>query len=305
MMHRQDYDVQLPRLEDFTRPDNGAQSFISLTHICVELANISYLMNLHRDIIYDEILPILTSLQKWIDELPEALRICAPNGERKRYSRLVLELHIPYFMAIILLYLLPGYHRRSQYLCTASIVASSCAARLYEDILCHEDVTYLVPIHGWMVLVIAVPQVYCAAKCAGQETVCSEELDLVCSVLTQMCEKYTSARMVLGKITRFRRDGNHIPGLAGASGNENDAANLHQYHHDPDENFSNIGSLFPFPSNICPKMGLLQRPPVVDNVNNNMFSPFNMGDFNWTFDWTTPMEDLDAYDGLYQSTGML
>lgn len=264
----------------------NAHFSIQLPRLLLNLSDIQSLNIKTLQVTSDRLQSISFSLQLWMDELPDDLKLFAQHATRRPYNRPASELSIFYFICIILLYLVPGPHRQSLRLCSASIVASSCITRLYEEILYHEDVTYLLPIHGWMILVAAVPQIYSVTKFPNQKGICEEELDILTSVLSELHNKYPSAGPVLKKIATFRQKGITFSGLENTTTNECTTSGAQNSAHS-DEFFSNIDALFPFPDCFSPKLKLL-RPAAAETSDipeQSGFMPFNVDEMSWTFDW--------------------
>jgi hypothetical protein len=282
MIRIQDCDVELPTLEDAATPTLKARASIQLPRLLVNLSSIETLNAQRMPILSDQLDPIILSLRCWINQLTDDLRLYDEGGGRLPYNRVASEVYLFYFVCIILLYLLPGPHRNSLLLCSASIIASSCIARLYEELLHHEDATYLLPIHGWVNLVAAVPQIYCIAKFPDLKPVCDEELDIITAVLTELYNKYPSAGPVIRKIARFRQSGIAFSGLGTAVGVTDMAENIRNI----DGLFSDLGGLFPFPDSISPKMDRLRpRDDEGQDMVDPNFMPFNVDEMTWTFDW--------------------
>ncbi|KAH8650557.1 fungal-specific transcription factor domain-containing protein [Tricladium varicosporioides] len=286
MIRQQDFDVCLPTLEDNNIATTAAQFSIQLPRLLLNLSNIQSLNIKTPHATADRLESISSSLQLWIDELPDDLKLFAQNATRRPYDRPTSELFIFYFICIILLYLIPGPHRQSLRLCSASVVASSCITRLYEEILYHEDVNFLLPIHGWMILVAAVPQIYSVTKFPNQKETCEEELGILISVLSELHNKYPSAGPVLKKIATFRQKGITFSGLDNTTTNECIGSTAQNLAHS-DEFFNNIDALFPFPDCFSPKLKLL-RPDTSEasDIPGQLgFMPFNVDEMSWTFDW--------------------
>ncbi|KAF4634560.1 hypothetical protein G7Y89_g3541 [Cudoniella acicularis] len=296
MIRRQDCGVELPTLNDVATPTLQARASIQLPRLLVNLSSIETLNTQRVPISSNQLNPIILSLRCWIDGLENDLRLYDEGGERLPYNRVTSEIYLFYFVCIILLYLLPGPHRHSPLLCSASIVASSCIAQLYEELLHHEDVTYLLPIHGWVNLVAAVPQIYCIAKFPDLKPICDEELDITTAVLTELYNKYPSAGPVMRKISRFRQSGIAFSGLGttvGVTGMAKDSRNK-------DGLFSDVGGLFPFPDTISSKIDLLRpRADEGQNMVDPNFMPFNVDEMTWTFDWLDSTTNSLEGNGLW------
>lgn len=292
MIRRQDCSVELPTLDDVATPTLQARASIQLPRLLVNLSSIESLNTQRVPISSDQLDPIIFSLRCWLEELEDELRLHDERGERLPYNRATTEIFLFYFVCIILLYLLPGPHRHSSLLCAASIIASSCIAQLYEELLHHEDVTYLLPIHGWVNLVAAVPQIYCIAKFPDLKPICDEELDTITAVSAELYNKFPSAGPVIRKISRFRQSGITFSGLGNPVGVRDRAENISSR----DEVFSDLDRLFPFPDSISPKIDLLRpRADEGQDLMDTNFMPYNVDEMTWTFDWwDSTMNNLEG-----------
>lgn len=87
-----------------------------------------------------------------------------------------------------------------------SLVASSCIARLYNEIDCRDDLSYLLGIQNWFLTVAAMPQLlYNAAESSLESNShCPEELDMIVSSLEQVQARIPGSTVVLNAINRLR-----------------------------------------------------------------------------------------------------
>ncbi|KAB2569404.1 Cutinase transcription factor 1 beta [Lasiodiplodia theobromae] len=327
MLRLQDLDIRHLEPNDFPEGDSiSAMVFCAMTRLCTELSHIEALSAQRRPAAPADILARVSALRAWIAALPPALRLFDEHDNRRRrpWSRLVAECHIFYFVAVILVCLLPGPHRQSLTFCTASIVASSCIARLYEEILCHEEVHCLLPIHGWTTLLAAVPQIYCGVKYPNLASVCAEELDISAAVLEQMRDKYESAAVVLTKVDALRRtdaaaaagwlnqplsSSSSSPPRANGSSSSNQTGGDQSWR-ETEGLADAVAGLFPFPSHLSPKMGLLPLPfgssaasaVAVDitmmgaaELPSPVAMPFDPGEITWPLDLSAfSLANLDS-----------
>ncbi|KAK0609225.1 Acetamidase regulatory protein [Lasiodiplodia hormozganensis] len=331
MLRLQDLDIRHLEPSDFPDGEDDSISaliFCAMTRLCTELSHIEALSAQRRPASLNAILARVSALGAWIAALPPALRLFDDDNRRRPWSRLVAECHIFYFVAVILICLLPGPHRQSLTFCTASIVASSCIARLYEEILCHEEVHCLLPIHGWTTLLAAVPQIYCGVKYPHLAPICAEELDISAAVLEQMRDKYESAAVVLTKVDALRRtdaaaavgwlnqpplssssSSSPPPRVNGSSSNNQTGGD--QSWRETEGLADAVAGLFPFPSHLSPKMGLLLPLPfgssaasavAVDitmvgaaELPSPVAMPFDPGEITWPLDLSAfSLANLDS-----------
>lgn len=296
------FDVKLPTLADFESPDMSAKIFISTSPLCLIMAEIQTLSLRRQRIDVEEVAALLISLRSWLISLPDDLQLYT-SEVRKSYHLPVLQLHLLYLASFIWLSLLPGRHRQSRVLCTSAFVAASCIARLYDDILSHDDVHRLLPHHGWISIVAAVPQIYFITKFPGRESASVEELDILTSVVSQLSTKYASASMVLRKITAFRRQRSNLPRMVSADDGQDLALNLPQLSALDEELFKGIEELFPFPDSHCSSIKLLRCATEGSDDGACLFAPqFGLQDMDFNLDWS--MMAFDGRGGLLDMPGI-
>lgn len=141
----------------------------------------------------------------WIRDLPQELRLYGLNKTRQPFWRPSVELHIWYFVNLILLQLLD----RTEYpwrISPSSLAAAFCIARLYEEIYYREETARLLNIHGYFCMVAAVPLICYSNNRSGSDPVRDESIDVLCRVLVQMSGKYGGSEVVLRKVRQLRQE---------------------------------------------------------------------------------------------------
>ena len=264
--------VPLPEKTDFENPDTEAASFCALACLCTHLRRVIDLGR-NQNTPQNEVYSGLEELMMWREGLSLELRLFDMES-RQAYSRPVVELYIFYLVTIILTCSL-GRRDNSPCLKYVSMVASSCISRLYEEILYHEDVQYLLPIHSWANLVAAIPRAFSDSDLLNPDR--AYELKISHQVLEKMSEKHTSAVMVQGKINGL--------GNLGASMFPQ-ADNMGPV---PDERRKDMALLFSFPSSFCPMLGLLQSTEsggsqILNSI--PALSVDNIDGQDWPVDWS-------------------
>lgn len=199
------------------------------------------------------------SLCAWLRELPEDLRLFDSLGIRNPYRLHVLELHIMYFSALVLLQASEAYSGKEWSTTGLSIIASSCIARLYEQIYYHGHVNFLLPIDAFYCMVSAVPQIYNRPTNGPETDIRHEEFDIIRSVIKQLQTRFGGATTVsrnISKLTReveWSKDSSVPPGSVSVQATGVPSAwkpsIMNQY----------ALELFPFPLSLCPNMALLSR----------------------------------------------
>jgi hypothetical protein len=133
--------------------------------------------------------------------------------------------------------------------------------------------------------------------------VCDEELDILVAALRVMAVKWPGAEMILRTVGRLRKGGADT-GTATPTvgrGGEGRAITIQQLNSDTGDDslserdhlsMASLHGLFPFPSEICPRMDLLD-----DQVRDEPFAaaaavasmPHNLDDWDWIFDEFTEL----------------
>lgn len=238
-----------------------------------------------------QFLAILESLKDWIRNIPEGNRLYDPLGVRV-YWRDVYEIHILYFVIIITYFHLRGQNNPFSAASIASLVASSCIARLYEEINYRDDINYLLGLNNWFLMVASVPQLLYNAGVSlyGQDKLCTEELDILVASLEQMEIKWPGATIVLNVVVRLRNSQK----LASIPISQPFVAPEAAW--DEETEISALRDLFPFPSSLSPRMSLLDydaddlRYPAVGEVG----QPFDEN-LNWIFSEFTELSYRQSF----------
>lgn len=271
--------MKLLSLEDFGAQSIHAKSFIQTTKLCTIIGEIAELQLERRPINPDESARLTQAMCKWVREVPAELHLYDPAGSRNKFSRLVSELFIRYFAAIILLQRLQGEIDSQRQTSIQSLIASSCIIHLYEEIHFREQTCYLLPINGFLCMVASVPQIYYKPRSADKEAARKSEIGILCSVMKQMRGKYGGSEMVLRKILKLQRNVD-----ASTEGRllESDMIGT------PSSPISDgprgrLEELFPFPANMCSHMNLIQRTGNFEEYSAQSFLPIENEWVSWLF----------------------
>ncbi|CAG7936546.1 unnamed protein product [Penicillium nalgiovense] len=268
--------VPLPAPSDFKDPDLGSQVFCQLTNLCTKLKKVQDLARLDNAS-PEQVYLSLGGLRLLREQLPVEMQLFHIET-RQQYSRPVAELHIFYLVTVILTCFLGRRHNPSLFK-YASMVASSCISRLYEEILYHEDVQYLLPIHSWANLVAGIPRAFTDNDALNPDR--GEELRISKQVLEIMSEKHTSAALALSKMDGF----NNMRVDAFPVQTENTWGAL------PVSGQIQLAQLFPFPSSFCPMLGLLRSAETSENGTPDMLPTLPMDSNDWPIDWSSFLFD--------------
>ncbi|KAJ5569462.1 uncharacterized protein N7459_008892 [Penicillium hispanicum] len=277
--------IALPSLADFDNPDTGARVFCEMTTLCRILREILELGQMDNAQPY-QVNSCMGRLTRWREQLPPELQLYdRDKTSRRPYNHHVNEAHIFYLVTIILICFL-GRHHSSLLFKYVSMTASSCIARLYEEIACHEDAVYLNSMHAWVILVAAISRSFSDSELLNPEL--DEEIKISHQILEKMCEKHTAAAMVLNRLNAT----GHV------SGTEITAQVDTMWNSLPapisDEERQYMLSLFHFPSQFCSMLNLLQS---AESRANHQQSTIEYNDDDWPVDWSSFLFDgMDVWE---------
>ncbi|CAI7607617.1 unnamed protein product [Penicillium glandicola] len=270
--------VPLPVPSDFKDPDLGSHVFCQLAQLCTQLRKILDLARVDHTPL-EQVYSSLDGLRLWREQLPLEIKLFDIET-RQPYSRPVSELYIFYLVTVILTCFL-GRRDNPSLFKYASMVASSCISRLYEEILYHEDVQYLLPVHSWANLVAGIPRAFSDNDALNPDR--DQEIRISKQVLEIMSEKHTSAALVLSKVKSF----NNMRADAFISQADSTWGAL------PVPGKMHLAQLFPFPSSFCPMLELLKTAETSGNQPPDALPTLPMDSNDWPIDWSSFL-----FDGL-------
>jgi hypothetical protein len=205
MLRLDDLDIPVLTKGDYDNATLGAQVFVADGSLCqimgriAALASKGSLSSQQRRQCYD-------SLKLWIRDLPPELQLVRPNATKMPYHFSSFELYIEYLsISIILQILSPGSRKRS--VCSmTSIIAATTMADLYDEILCRDQAPYLISIHGFWCTVAAIPLLQYSPDTPELETRRAACLEVICSVVNNLQDKYGLAFTASQKIAQLKSD---------------------------------------------------------------------------------------------------
>ncbi|KAJ5523127.1 hypothetical protein N7513_012671 [Penicillium frequentans] len=271
--------VRLPTVADFNTPNAEAHFFCEMVPLCQKLREVLQ-MGKFDNTSQAQVFTMLESLRIWRDHLPPELHLFDETKEiRRRHNRAVAELHIFYLMTIILTCFL-GRRENSPLLKCASIVASSCISRLYEEILYHEGTPFLLPIHAWANLVASIPRTFSKDEQIPNQV---NEKRISRMVLEKMGEKHPAVLLVQRRIDEIGHAG---ASAFSASDTPPDAPNSAPT--PSTEMAQEILFLFPYPLSFCPTLELLE-PYSSGTEQLDLFSDLlaDIDNWDWPMEWSS------------------
>ncbi|KAJ5761064.1 hypothetical protein N7520_008220 [Penicillium odoratum] len=251
-------DLRPLQLQDFERQDIQAEIFIEYVKLGMITGHMVDCHGREGQPQYGEVTAILQSLQQWINNLTSQLRLYDGN-DRRYFRRDVCELHINYFVCVVVLCRLFGTSLPPATASAVSLVASSCISHLYEEIIFRDEINYMMPLNNWFLMVACAPQIQQSSTCQGKDTLCTEELKKLMTALRYMNLKWPPARILLAIIERLAAKSHQEMNSLGQTPD----SSLHM--DSLSETWSRIlphsdlRALFPFPTSLSPR---IQHPDV-------------------------------------------
>ncbi|RSM06974.1 hypothetical protein BHE90_005213 [Fusarium euwallaceae] len=201
----QDYDIAPLDTKDFSVIATEPPVLPEALRLSDTIAMIVEINNGQSPLNQDTAAAIVERLYNWLQNLPQGLQLYDSSGKRRPFYRPVCDLHIIYFVIIILLQLADKKARRSC-IAASSLTASHCIARLYEEIHCREETARLLQIHGFFCMVAAVPLICSPRQSQEDDLARDEALSIIRQVLGRMKARFGGSDLVLRKISRLEHD---------------------------------------------------------------------------------------------------
>ncbi|KAL4951352.1 fungal-specific transcription factor domain-containing protein [Aspergillus filifer] len=204
-----DCDIAEPTLDDF--PDSvddstarfKAEIFIYWVKLCGIIGRIAkYLNRPKADTTNSFPIHLARDLISWVHSLPPDLKLPIHSDRTTNFNRDVHQLHLPYLAVIIMLHLKQPYHPHPEAYPPA-ILAASCMARLFRDILARGGTHYLMAITGWYTSMafIALLQATRVDKIAAPA---NEDLDILTLAVDQLRKMWPTANIFHNGFQRLR-----------------------------------------------------------------------------------------------------
>ncbi|CAI4215811.1 unnamed protein product [Parascedosporium putredinis] len=199
-------DVQALTADDFPHKAIYATTFTRVIPV-IEIVGRIAEMTIQKQVVSGEqTLHFIDRLCEWIHDLPDEVRLFDRDETRQPFNRHISELHIYYFVAIILTQMVGKQARQYWKPPLISVIAASALARIYEEIFYREQTQYLPSIHGFLSLVAAIPLIYFKSDSAQAEAERAEELEMIISVINSMKYKFGGCRLVYTKIQGLKQE---------------------------------------------------------------------------------------------------
>lgn len=146
------------------------------------------------------------SLLRWVNEVPIPLTLHSPVvGESFAYKAKALQLHLPYFASLIILFRQKDMDQAPP---AASLLASSFISGIFEEFLTREDIPFLAPTCIFYLMVASLVQLssHRFSSLAVSEAV---EIEIMKFSLTQLRKRFPAAigaERVINQVIRLSAD---------------------------------------------------------------------------------------------------
>ncbi|KAJ3497085.1 hypothetical protein NLG97_g2169 [Lecanicillium saksenae] len=205
VLEREDFDVTPLVEDDFQPVDLPARNFIADVRLASIMGELAAKISRHL-FTAEDIMRISESLSNWMAELYPDLRLYDESGRRTAFLFPVSEIHIEYFGTVILSQAMSRPFSKQWPLSAACLVAATCIANLYEEILFRDQVSLLITMHSFWCLTAAIPLIYYKPDTPALEAQRKESLAVICSVVEQLRSRFGVAKTVAHKIERLQRE---------------------------------------------------------------------------------------------------
>lgn len=207
-------DINLPVAADFPDPNSlQTEIFIQWVGLCEIIGRVG--RAIARGKVKDKASAPTGDLITWVEGLPPHLQLPISSDRTTNLNRDVHLLHLPYLATITLLYLRKSTKKLPGASATA-IMAASCIARIFEDLLGRGNLRFLPGQAGWYITVSLLALLH-----ARQIEALAEHADAhiatLRTALKQMAAMWHSAKM-------FYAGFDSIPAIGGGPATQNHQA---------------------------------------------------------------------------------
>lgn len=191
--------------DDFEVADTAARNFIADTLLARIMGDL--VSKIYRNT-FDakDKARVGESLSAWMADLPSDIRLYDEGGRRRPFCFPISELHMEYYGTVILSQAMSRQFSKQWPCSTACLLAATCIASLYEEVLYRDQVALFGAMHSFWCLTAAIPLMYYKPESPAMETQRRESLAVLTSVVEQLKPRYGVAQTVGHKIERLQRE---------------------------------------------------------------------------------------------------
>lgn len=201
----EDCSIKEVSLDDFP-PDadrSKAEIFIYWVRLCSIIGKVAkYLAESSWSVRISQPTRPGIELVAWVNSLPPHMRLPIDGERTTNFNRNVHQLYLPYLAVIIVLHL----KRSDESLPIASstaILAATCIARIYKDMLIRGGTRFLMPISCWYCATAFMTLSY-ASKRADLRPLVEEELDVLYATIKELQKMWGTASIFEQGFQRLR-----------------------------------------------------------------------------------------------------
>ncbi|TLD35417.1 hypothetical protein E2P81_ATG11536 [Venturia nashicola] len=194
-------DVLPPSVRDFEGDVNSFDLFSAYLGISMILGDLTQCF-LQKGQFMENKSRIEDRTFRWMKTLPESLQLCYPQNSRplRAYSFEARQLHVQYFISVIILNKTAPPSTTPS---SASLLASSFVAGIFEDFLVRDELRYLGPIFTFYLLAAGVC-LLSSYRYAGLWHTAEQDLQIVIKSQEELGKRWPSAIGSLKRITDVR-----------------------------------------------------------------------------------------------------
>ncbi|OAG39280.1 hypothetical protein AYO21_06484 [Fonsecaea monophora] len=193
IINPRDCDVREPSPTDFPDPDDPrAMVFVQWVRLCAIVGRVGDHLRRNPNgaqVAHER----LEELRKWAQNLPESLRLPFTRATSTELDADLYQLHLPYLSCIALLHM----KKSSQALpkaYTPALLAASCTARIFEEILVRGSLRFLQGMAGWHIAIALMALLHVRQVGRLQEAA-DEHIRVLRVALRELARRFDSAKM--------------------------------------------------------------------------------------------------------------
>ncbi|KAJ5806876.1 hypothetical protein N7474_010468 [Penicillium riverlandense] len=188
-----DCNVQKPTITDWpSSKRREAEIFIQWVKLCEIVGHVAKHLRRHPEA-KDRARDLLDDLKVWIANLPQDLRLPYFEGSLSNFDRDICQLHLPYLCCLILLDLRKS-SQQDLGVDIVAILASSCVARIFEDLLIRGSLRFLQGMAGWYITISLLALIR-ATEIPAFASTTDGPIRVLRVALKDMAERWPSAKM--------------------------------------------------------------------------------------------------------------
>ncbi|OQV04647.1 Fungal specific transcription factor domain-containing protein [Cladophialophora immunda] len=194
IINPKDCDVKDPTPTDFPNPDDPrALIFVQWVRLCSIVGRVGDHLRRNPSGSTHTVRDLLDELRNWAQNLPETLRLSFDRPMSTEHEAELYQLHFPYLSCIALLHL----EKSSQPIpraTTNALLAASCTARIFENILIRGSLRFLQGMAGWYIS-IALLSLLQGRQVGRLQQAADEHIRVLRVALRELSHRFGSAKM--------------------------------------------------------------------------------------------------------------